>query len=99
MCVCTFRNGVQIVLLTHGCQQWQSADIHSYFSITVVLPRVVLHHVQQPSHQVQHTLLRVVLHTHTKKSFRKKHQRTSELFFQLPAAAAQYKKSLISGFL
>lgn len=61
--VFTFSDRVEVCLLAHGGQQRQSTDVHPHFSIAAVLPGVVLNHVEQPTHQIQHTMLRVVLYT------------------------------------
>lgn len=65
MTLCTFRNGVKVGFLAHGGQQGQSADINPNLGVTVVLPGVILDHVEQTTDQVEHAVLRVVLQTHT----------------------------------
>lgn len=51
LCVCardrTFRDGVEVGFLAHGGQQWQSADVDPHLGVAVLLPGVILHHVEQ----------------------------------------------------
>jgi len=47
VCVCTFRDGVEVALLAHGSQQGQRADVDPHLGVAVVLPRVILDHVEQ----------------------------------------------------
>lgn len=58
----TFRDGVEVGFLAHGSQQWQGAGVHPYLSITVILPGVILDHIEQPTDQVEHAVLWVILH-------------------------------------
>lgn len=57
----TFGDGVQIGLLAHGRQERQGADVDAHLGVSTLLPGVVLHHVEEATHQVEHGLLWVVL--------------------------------------
>lgn len=52
---------VEIGLLAHGGQQVQDAGVDADFLITVLLPGVVLDHVEQLSNKKQDSVFRVVL--------------------------------------
>ena len=47
VCVLTFRDGVQVGFLAHGGQQGQSTDVDPHLGVAVVLPGVILDHVEQ----------------------------------------------------
>ena len=57
----TFVYVVEIGLLAHGGQQVQDAGVDADFLITVLLPGVVLDHVEQLSNKKQDSMFRVVL--------------------------------------
>lgn len=59
----TLGDGVEVGLLAHGSQQRQGADVDPHLGVAALLPGVVLHHVEQPAHQVEHAVLGVILHT------------------------------------
>lgn len=59
----TFRDGVEVGFLAHGSQQWQGAGVHPYLGIAVLLPGVILDHIEQPTDQVEHAVLWVILQT------------------------------------
>lgn len=46
-CVCTFGDGVEVSFLTHGGQQGQGADVDPHLGVAVVLPGVILDHIEQ----------------------------------------------------
>ena len=49
VCACTFGDGVKVGFLAHGGQQGQSADVNPHLGVAVVLPGVILDHVEQTS--------------------------------------------------
>ena len=57
----TFVYVVEIGLLAHGGQQVQDAGVDADFLIAVLLPGVVLDHVEQLSNKKQDSMFRVVL--------------------------------------
>lgn len=61
----TFRDGVEVGFLAHGGQQGQGAGVDSHLGIAVVFPGVILDHVEQTTDQVEHTMLWMILQTHT----------------------------------
>lgn len=68
VCVCafTFRNGVEVRFLTHGGEQRKGTDVNAHLGVAVVLPGIILDHVEQPADQVQHAVLWVVLEAHAR---------------------------------
>lgn len=62
-CGLTLGDGVEVGLLAHGGQQGQGTDVDPYLGVAALLPGVVLDHVEHPADQVQHAVLRVILHT------------------------------------
>lgn len=63
----TFGDGVQERLLTHGGQQGEGAQVHPHLGVGVLLPGVILHDVEETSHQVEHAVLRMVLQIQTRR--------------------------------
>lgn len=59
----TLGDGVEVGLLAHGSQQRQGTDVDPHLGVAALLPGVILHHVEQPSDQVEHAVLWVILHT------------------------------------
>lgn len=66
VCKITFRDGVEVSFLAHGRQQWQGAGVHPYLGVTVILPGVILDHIEQTADQVEHAVLRVILPSQTR---------------------------------
>lgn len=52
---------VEIGLLAHGGQQVQDTGVDADFLITVVLPGIVLDHVEQLSNKKQNPVFRMIL--------------------------------------
>lgn len=65
VCKITFRDGVEVSFLAHGRQQWQGAGVHPYLGVTVILPGVILDHIEQTADKVEHTVLWVILPSQT----------------------------------
>lgn len=57
----TFVYVVQISLLAHGRQQMEDAGVDADSVVTVVLPGVVLDHIEKLSDKKQDPVLRVIL--------------------------------------
>ena len=57
----TFVYVVEIGLLAHGRQQVQDAGVDADFLIAVLLPGIVLDHVEQLSNKKQDSVFRMVL--------------------------------------
>lgn len=66
VCKITFRDGVEVSFLAHGRQQGQGAGVHPYLGVTVILPGVILDHIEQTADQVEHAVLRVILPSQTR---------------------------------
>lgn len=66
VCQITFRDGVEVSFLAHGSQQRQGAGVHSYLGVAVLLPGVILDHIEQTTDQVEHSVLRVILPSQTR---------------------------------
>lgn len=66
VCKITFWDGVEVRFLAHGRQQWQGAGVHPYLGVAVILPGVILDHIEQTADQVEHAVLRVILPSQTR---------------------------------